>query len=144
MWCPQHGTGWSPFGISDSTVWSKPGTHRTSFRAPTRYNVTKVETSKDEKSFTVFCPGFLALHSAGHLFIATVGKFPVWIWVALRRKIKSHLVGALNTPHIGTLPSQIAFSAVIISVLLFQKLMEKRKVSESSGNSQVGYFAEWS
>lgn len=49
-------------------------------------------------------------------------------------KIKNssaHLVGALNTPNVGTLPSQIALSAVIISVLLFQKLMDKRQIRES-------------
>lgn len=33
MWCPQHGMGWSPFGISYSTAWSKPVLHHTLIRA---------------------------------------------------------------------------------------------------------------
>lgn len=40
-----------------------------------------------------------------------------------------HLVCALNTPNIGALPPQIAFSAVVIAILLFQELPDKRNPS---------------
>lgn len=43
----------------------------------------------------------------------------------------SHLVGALNTPDVGALPPQITFFAVIISILLFQKLMDKKQNTRS-------------
>lgn len=39
-------------------------------------------------------------------------------------KLLCYLVCALNTPHICTLPSQVAFSAVVIAILLFQELVD--------------------
>lgn len=39
-----------------------------------------------------------------------------------------HLVGALNTPDVGALPPQVTLFAVIISILLFQELLESKYV----------------
>lgn len=117
MWCLQHGMGWSPFGIFYSTAWSKPETA----------DWTSVTVQSKQAFITT-------LMKSVCFTIDLIIDLKLLLWSNLTSSLRitmreccAHLVGALNAPHIGTLPSQIAFSAVIISVLLFQKLMEERK-----------------
>lgn len=62
------------------------------------------------------------------LRVATLGQvWPNVRFLSQERNVCPHLVGALNTPDVGALPPQITAFAVIISILLFQKLSDKQK-----------------
>lgn len=56
-----------------------------------------------------------------------------------KKKTKTccYLVCALDTPHIGTLPAKVTVSAVVVAVLLLQKLSERDVMVGEDGQQHV-------